>query len=225
MKDFSTVWRPDFLSLDGQEVYEAFSRGGVAHTMNGTWYFGTLLSDLELLGEVAPERVFDYETFGFPDLTSASTTLPLAGGINQNAGMRACLILPRQPRGEWRERAAVLLAHYLTIPEVAQRALDNSQSWDISALEEVRPRAEAEPLLPRMQFAFLPVADFMGYDEQSIGQFWPLWQDFLGGKVTQEKFLAELSSLHRESLLRVARRAGDELDRAFIRRELGKDLL
>lgn len=223
MKEFSEVWRPDFLGLDGQEVFEAFSRGETAYAMNGTWFFGTLLSDLELLGQIAPARVFEYGTFPFPDLDEASTTLLLAGGTNQNAGMRSCFIIPRQPREPWREEAAMLLVHYLTLPEVAQKVFDNSQSWDICALEEVEPKPEAEPLLPESQYAFLPVADFMGYDDQSIGEFWPLWQEFLSGRRTQEEFLARLSANHRAALARVAAATGPALDRGMIRRELGRD--
>lgn len=223
MQEFSTTWRPDFLSLDGQEVYELFSKGGIAHTMNGTWYFGTLLSDLELLREVAPEAAFEYGTFPFPELTSASTKLPLAGGINQNAGMRACFIVPRQPRSPWRERAGRLLVHYLTLPDVAQRVFDNSQSWDIPALARVRPKAEADPLMPTSQYAYLPVADYMGYDDQSIGEFWPLWQELLGGRIERPEFLRRLSAQHHAALKRVAAVVGDDLDREFLRRELGRD--
>jgi ABC-type glycerol-3-phosphate transport system substrate-binding protein len=223
MLEFSNMWRPDFLQLDGQEVYELFSKGDIAYTLNGTWYFGTLQSDLELLEEIAPERVFDYSTFPFPDLTAASTDLALAGGINQNAGMRACLILPKQPRAPWREDAAILLAHYLTIPEVARQVFFNSQSWDISALNEVPPRPEAEGLLPESRYAYLPVADLLGYDDQAIGEFWPLWQDFLGKRIDQQRFLQLLSQQHRASLERLARAAGPNLDQTFIRRHLGRE--
>jgi ABC-type glycerol-3-phosphate transport system substrate-binding protein len=225
MGEFADQWRPDFLQLDGQEVYELFSRGDIAYTMNGTWYFGTLLSDLELLREIAPERVFEYSTFPFPDLTAASTDLPLVGGINQNAGMRACLIAPRQPREAWRENAAILLAHYLTIPEVAHEVFFNSQSWDICALNEVEPRPEATGLLPQNQYAYLPVADLLGYDDQSIGEFWPLWQEYLGKRINEEQFLQRLSQQHRASLERLARSAGPSLDREFIRSHLGRDFL
>ncbi len=223
MQAFSSHWRGDFLSLDVREVFQTFARGGVAYAMNGTWYFGTLLADLELLQEVAPESVFEYGTFPFPELTAESTDLPLAGGINQTAGMRSCFILPRQPTAEWREEAGRLLVHYLTVPSVARKVFANSQSWDIPALEEVDPRPEAEPLLPSSQYAFLPVADFIGYDDQALGEFWPLWQDFLGGRRTRGEFLQRLSQNHRRSLVRLVFSAGGEFDREFVRRELGRD--
>lgn len=222
MREFAELWRPDFLSLDGSEVFVLFSRGIVTHTMNGTWYFQTLLSDQELLREVAPEAVFNYETFAFPELTSDTTDLPRAGGINQNAGMRGNLVVPRQQVAPWREEAGLLFVRYITQPEVATRLFEASQSWDICALEETEPRSEAVPLLPESRYAFLPVAMFDGYDNQSREEFWTSWQLFLGGRIDKAQFLEQLSAQHRRALARLARIYTEQIDTELLMAELGR---
>ena len=116
----------------------------------------------------------------------------------------------------------MLLVRYLTLPEVARKMFDASLSWDISALKEVDPRPEAEPLLPETQYAFLPVAYVDGYDAQSQQEIWPLMQLYLGEEISLVEFLERLSAVHRESLIRVARVYPDQVDNELIRRETGR---
>jgi ABC-type glycerol-3-phosphate transport system substrate-binding protein len=220
--DLSKTWRPDFLSLDGEQAYRTFSKGRTAYTMNGTWFLRDFKGEMDVLREIAPERVFDYEVFGFPELTEASTSLTLAGGTNQNAGLRACLVATKQ-QGAWRGEAAMLLCEYLTLPRVSEKVLNHSDVYDISALKAVAPKPGTEALLPRAEYAFLPVASFGGYDAQSVSEFWTAWQQFLGGRIDQAGFLAQLSRSYREALVRLAAINPREVDHGFIVRELGRE--
>ena len=220
--ELSKTWRPDFLSLDGEQAYRTFAKGRTAYTMNGTWFLRDFRGEMDVLREIAPERVFDYEVFGFPELTDRSTSLTLAGGTNQNAGLRACLVATKQT-GAWRAEAAMLLCQYLTLPRVSEKVLNHSDVYDISALKAVAPKPGTEALLPRAEYAFLPVASFGGYDAQSVSEFWTAWQQFLGGRTDQAGFVAQLSRSYREALKRLAEINPGEVDHGFIVRELGRE--
>ncbi|MCX7019993.1 MAG: hypothetical protein NTY46_13595 [Candidatus Sumerlaeota bacterium] len=222
VRELSKTWRPDFLSLDGEQAYRTFAKGRTAYTMNGTWFLRDFKGEMDVLREIAPDRVFDYEVFGFPELTDRSTSLTLAGGINQNAGLRACLIATKQA-GAWRGEAAMLLCQYLTLPRVSRKVFDHNDVYDISALKDVAPKPGTEALLPRAEYAFLPVALFGGYDAQSGSEFWTAWQQFLGGRTDQAGFLAQLSRSYRKALRRLAVINPGEVDHEFIRRELGRE--
>jgi len=223
VKDMSRRWRPDFLSLGGEQIYKIFASGQTAHMMNGTWYLGELADLQALMREVAPETAFDYGVFPFPELTPATTSLARAGGINQNAGMRSCLMVPVQKKAPWRRQAAIALCHYLTLPGPAAKVFSHSNTYDIPAVAAVPPKPEAEALMPKREYAFLPLMNFAGYDTQSLSEFWPLWQGFLGGTMDLETFLAKLSDSHRASLVRQAEIYAEELDVEFLTAQLGPD--
>jgi hypothetical protein len=207
--------------MSGIEIYRTFAAGRTAHMMNGTWYLGELGNLQRIMQEVSPENAFTHGIFPFPQLTAETTPLVRAGGINQNAGMRACLVVTRSGEEDWRERAGVLLCHYLTLPRVANKVFENANVFDIPAVAAVPPRPETEALLPRESFAFLPVASFSSYDPQGTDEFWTLWQGYLGDKIDLDRFLADLSASHRRGLKRQALVYRHELDPEFVRRELG----
>lgn len=222
VKNMSRRWRPDFLSLSGEEIYKVFANGGTAHMMNGTWFIGEFAQLQETMARVAPDNVFEYGLFPFPDLRDTAAPLVRAGGVNQNAGMRACLMVSAQ-REPWREKAGVLLCHYLTLPRVMEKILDHAMVYDIPAIEAVPPKPKAAELLPKEQFAYLPVAAFTGYDAQALSEFWALWQGWLGDTLSLDAFLEKLSASHRESLARQAVIYRDELRRDFLREQLGPE--
>ena len=82
---------------------------------------------------------------------------------------------------------------------------------------------ETEALLPRKNFAVLPVCSFTGYDAQSVSEFYPLWQLYLSDRISLESFLKDLSANHRRALVRLSRVYKAEIDSEFIHRELGHD--
>ncbi len=106
---------------------------------------------------------------------------------------------------------------------MANKVFANAQVYDIPAVAAVAPKPEARALLPREEFAFLPLVNVAGYDAQSLSEFWPLWQGYLGETLSLEDFLSRLSRSHRNSLARQAEIYRDELDRDFLRTHLGED--
>jgi hypothetical protein len=194
--------------------------------MNGTWFLKDLRPLQAMLREVMPEAVFEFDTFPFPDLTEASTDLVRAGNVNQNSAMRAILLIPDQHYAPWRTEAGMLLCWYLTLPEVTRKVFDAATVYDIPAIVGVDPKPEALPLLTDSRYTFLPLLYFAGYDAEGIDRFWTLWQDYLANydsEAALDRFLDALSATHRESLMRMARRFGDELDRDLLVQQLGYD--
>ncbi len=220
VRDMSRTWRPDFLSLSGEDIYKLFCQAKMVHMMNGTWLIGEFRELQNIMRQVAPEAVFDCATFPFPELTTQTTPLVRAGGVNQNAGMRACLLVPQQTWEPWRHEAGLLLCYYLTLPKVARKVFANSDVYDIPALEAVTPEPEAEALLPKTHYAFLPVSSITGYDNQSLSEFWPLWQLYLGHSISLDAFLDRISKSQRASLIRQARIYQKEVDWEMVHREL-----
>lgn len=211
--------RADFASLDGAEVPRTFARGQSVHYLNGTWYLRPLAAIQRGLSETAPERVFPWGVFPFPELTSQSTPLPRWGGIHQNSGLRACFIVPIRPKDPARRTAAIDLVRFLTSPQVASVSFHQTDVYDLPAMLGVAPKPEAEPLVPRQRFAYLPLARVRGYDARSEEEFWTLWQGFLSQQLSQDVFLTELSGVHRRSLRRLVQSSGASLDREFLARE------
>ncbi|HEY0946344.1 MAG TPA: ABC transporter substrate-binding protein [Opitutaceae bacterium] len=209
-------WRGDFLSLDGEEVPLLFARGESAHFLNGTWYLRAFTEIHHAMATVDPATVFPWGVFLFPDLTPDSTPLPLLGNVNQNSGLRACFSIPRQPSHPERERAAMAWVRFVSRPEVARELFANTDVYDLPAVMDAPPKPAVEVLLPKTRYAFLPLAQFRGYDAQSETEFWTLWQQFLSKRIDRVQFLQALSRSHRGALQRLARAQGDRLDRAFI---------
>ncbi len=213
-------FRPDFLSLDGEEVPRIFARGRSVHFLNGTWYLRPLAAVQESIADLAPERVFRWGVFPFPALTDASTDLPRQGGINQNSGLRACFIVPQHERDPERLAAAVELVRFLTTPAVATESFGQTEVYDLPAMIEVAPKPGAGPLVPRERYAFLTLALWRGYDARGEGDFWTLWQSYLGGMTDEDAFLTELSRIHRGALVRLAQANAALLDQAFLDQHL-----
>ena len=65
MKEFSKVWRKDFLSIDGAEIYGAFARGETAHFQNGTWYLPVLKNLQDTLKKSHPNMFINQEHLFF----------------------------------------------------------------------------------------------------------------------------------------------------------------
>lgn len=209
-------WRGDFLSLDGDEVPLLFARGESAHFLNGTWYLRAFTEIHRAMAAVDPASIFPWGVFLFPELTPDATALPLLGNVNQNSGLRACFSIPRQPKHPERERAALTWVRFVSRPEVARELFANTDVYDLPAVMGAPPKPAVEVLLPKTRYAFLPLAQFRGYDAQSETEFWTLWQQFLSKRINRVQFLQSLSRSHRGALQRLARAQGDRLDRAFI---------
>lgn len=220
MKELAREFRPDFLSLDGEEVTRIFARGQSTHFLNGTWYLRELSMMQRSIGETDPGRVFRWGVFPFPELTARSTTLPRLGGINQNTNLRVCLLAPTHPRDPEREAAAVRLVQFLTAPTVATELFGHTDVYDLPAMTGVPLKPGVEPLAPRLQYPYLVVAQFRGYDARGEGDFWNLWQQFLGDRIDLDAFLRGLSASHRASLARLAREQDAAIDHAYLQREL-----
>ncbi|MDR2674072.1 MAG: ABC transporter substrate-binding protein [Opitutaceae bacterium] len=231
LAEFSKTWRPDFLSLDGEQIFTLFAGGRVAHFLNGTWYVRELRELQKAPGGAAGRPAFAWGVFPFPQLDTRATALPLLGRMPQNAGMRACILMPKRSAGaagragapEGGRRARVLrFVQYLTSPAVASRFFGEGDVYDPPALRDVSPRAELRALLAPPPPAVLGMAHFNGYDAESTSEFWTAWQRFLGGRVDRRGFLEELSGAQRRALQRLAARYLPDEDRAFVERELGR---
>jgi ABC-type glycerol-3-phosphate transport system substrate-binding protein len=223
IRDYSRYWRPDFLSVDGvDDIMPVFARGESVHLLNGTWYLTDLAIIHGAMREVAPERVFEWSTFPFPELTEEMTPLIRAGGINQNAGLRASLVVPKQPDRPGREALSMKLCQYLTSPGPNGRIFENSRVYDVPVIEGVAAKPQAMPLLVDQKWAFLPISSYLGYDAQANSEFWTAWQRFLGGRTDREQFLEVLGASHRRSLKRQYQRLATDADRVFIREQLGQ---
>lgn len=220
VKALAAEFRPDFLSLDGDEVPRVFARGQSVHFLNGTWYLRPLAAMQHGIAEIAPERVFPWSVFPFPVLTTQSTALPLLGGINQNSGLRACFIVPLRRGDEERQQAAVELVRFLTAPAVATESFGKTEVYDLPAMPDVAPKPGAEPLVPRERYAFLTLALWRGYDARGEGDFWTLWQGFLGGAIDADRFIAQLSVIHRAALFRLSQSNAAVMDQQFLQRHL-----
>ena len=216
MKRLAAEFRPDFLSLDGEEVPRVFARGQAVHFLNGTWFLRPLSAMQRSIEAIAPERVFPRAVFPFPELTAQSTPLPRLGGINQNSGLRACFVVPRQDALPERQRAAIDLVRYLTAPKVAEESFGRTAVHDLPAMPDVPPKPGAEPLVPKVRYAFLVLAQFRGYDARSEGEFWTLWQSLLGGLIDEDEFVRRLSVSHRAALFRLSQEKAAQMDRAFL---------
>jgi len=224
IKQLAAEFRPDFLSLDGEEVPRIFARGQSVHFLNGTWYLRPLAAVQKSIAGIAPERVFPWSVFPFPALTDRSTALPRLGGINQNSGLRACFVVPLNPDDPVRQRAAVDLVRFLTAPGVAAESFGRTEVYDLPAMTETPPKPGAEPLVPRERYAFLRLALWRGYDARGEGEFWTLWQGFLGGEYSEDRFVRELSATHRAALRRLAQTNAHLLDRSFLQQHPTGDL-
>ncbi len=220
IRRLAAEFRPDFLSLDGEEVPRVFARGQSVHFLNGTWYLRPLTAMQRGIAEIAPERVFPWAVFPFPELTAQSTPLPRLGGINQNSGLRACFIVPRRPDDPDRERRAIDLVRFLTAPAVAAESFGRTAVYDLPAMPEVAPKPGAEPLVPKVRYAFLTLAQFRGYDARSEGEFWNLWQGLLGGLIDEDEFVRRLGASHRAALFRLSQEKAAQMDRTFLRQQL-----
>ncbi len=220
VRSLSTQFRPDFLSLDGDEVPRVFARGQAVHFLNGTWYLRPLAAMQSSIATIAPERVFPWGVFPFPELTAQSTSLPRLGGINQNSGLRACFIVPLRPGDPARQQAAIDLVRFLTAPAAVAKALGGTEVYDLPASRDVRPKAGAEPLVPKVRYAFLTLAFWRGYDARGEGDFWTLWQRFLGGAIDEDQFVRALSTIHRAALYRLSQSNAAVMDQEFLRRHL-----
>jgi ABC-type glycerol-3-phosphate transport system substrate-binding protein len=222
LAEFSKTWRPDFLSLDGEQIFTLFAGGRVAHFLNGTWYVRELRELQKALGEATGRPAFAWGVFPFPRLDARATTLPRLGHMPQNAGMRACILIPKKRDPVARARV-LRFAQYLTSPAVAARFFGEGDVYDPPALRDVAPRAELRALLASHASAVLGMAHFNGYDAESTSEFWTAWQRFLGGRVDRRGFLEEFSGAQRRALQRLAARYLSDEDRAFIARELGRE--
>jgi ABC-type glycerol-3-phosphate transport system substrate-binding protein len=220
MRQAAQHWEVELANLDVTELERVFLNAGTTHFMNGTWYFPVLANRMELLAEVAPEAAFAWGTFPFPELGPEDTTLPTAGGTNQNAGMRGSLIIPKQPLRPRQEAVALRFCQYLTSVEGMSAVMTGDEAFDIPAVKGVEPKPAARPLLTGQSFAWLPVSTFTGYDAQSYGDFWPIWQRWFSGASDEEAFLADLHDLHVASLVRLYERFHESVDHDFIRAEL-----
>ncbi|HEU5078541.1 MAG TPA: extracellular solute-binding protein [Opitutaceae bacterium] len=220
MREMAREFRPDFLSLDGEEVTRIFGRGESVHFLNGTWYLRELSMMQRSIAQTAPERVFPWGVFPFPELTAESTKLPRLGGITQNSALRVCLALPRHKNDAPREDAAVALAQFLTAPTVTSELFKNTNVYDLPAMAEVPPKAGVESLAPPRRNAFLQVAQFRGYDARGEAEFWTLWQRFLGRQIELDDFLRGLSASHRAALARLAAEQAPSLDQNFLKAQL-----
>ncbi|MFO1450130.1 MAG: ABC transporter substrate-binding protein [Opitutaceae bacterium] len=218
MKELAAEFRPDFLSLDGEEVPRIFARGQSVHFLNGTWFLRPLDAVQKSIAALAPDRVFPWSVFPFPALTDRTTALPRLGGINQNSGLRACFVVPLNPGDPERERAAVDLVRFLTAPKVATESFGRTDVYDLPAIRETAPKTGAEPLVPRERYAYLTLALWRGYDARGESEFWTLWQGFLAGRVAEDQFLRDLSVAHRGALRRLAQAHADRLDRTLQQR-------
>lgn len=220
VKELAGEFRPDFLSLDGEEVTRIFARGQAVHFLNGTWYLRELSLMQRSIAQTAPERVFPWAVFPFPELTENSTSLPRLGGITQNSALRVCLLLPRHATAPEREAEAVRLAQFLTAPEVTARLFGNTEVYDLPAVTGVPAKNGVDAIAPPRRYAFLQTAQFRGYDAKGEGEFWTLWQRYLGGTLSLDDFLRALSASHRAALARLASEQGGTLNRKFLETEL-----
>lgn len=220
VKRLAAEFRPDFLSLDGEEVPRVFARGQSVHFLNGTWYLRPLTAMQRSIEAIAPERVFPWGVFPFPELTEDSTPLPRLGGINQNSGLRACFIVPRQDALPERQRAAIDLVRFLTASTIAETSFSRTAVHDLPAMVDVPPKPGAAPLVPKARFAFLVLAQFRGYDARSEGEFWTLWQSLLGGLINEDEFVSRLSVSHRAALFRLSQEKAAQMDPAFLAHHL-----
>lgn len=220
IKQLAAEFRPDFLSLDGEEVPRIFARGQSVHFLNGTWYLRPLAAMQKSIAERAPERVFPWGVFPFPALTDQTTMLPRWGGINQNSGLRACFVVPRNEGDPARERASIQLVRFLTAPSIATESFEKTDVFDLPALVDVAPKPGAAPLVPRERYGYLNLALMRGYDARGEGEFWTLWQGFLGGTIDETRFVQQLSVLHRSALHRLAQSHSGHLDQRFLQQYL-----
>lgn len=224
VREAAQYWRIEYAGLDVRELERIFATGRSAHMMNGTWYLPLVEHHMNIMQEVSPDHVFEWSTFPFPVLDDRTSRLETCGGANQNAGMRACLIIPKQPIAPKQQQHALRFCQFLASPAGMRKLMRNGGVYDIPAVKGVEPLDEARPLLSKQQYAYLPVSALPGYDSQAIAEFWTMWQNWFGGRWTDRELLDHVSQLHRASLLRLYRRFRDKIDHDLIRRELGGKL-
>ena len=223
MKEFSKLWRDDFMSVDGTRLYKYFAQGQSVHFMNGTWFLPILADLQKSLSKISPESDFEWGVFPFPELTSASTDIPILASI-QNQGLRATLMVTKNKKEPWREKAGVLFVQYITSPKIAQKILDKSILYDISAIVGVEPKPEIKPFMGNKEYAEISLASYSGWDGLSTELYVKTWLAFLSGKITMDEYLKESSKFQWESLMRRAieeKRRGT-LKTEFIKKELGE---
>lgn len=214
-------WNVSLATMDNRELENAFGAGKVVHFLNGTWYLPFLDNFHKIMAEVEPQRVFNWSTFPVPQLTDRSTDLTLAGGINQNAGMRACLIIPTQPHAPNKIDPTIDFCRYLTRPDVMETVMATGGVYDIPAIERAKPLEASKPLLASLGYAYLPISSLTGYDAEAYSIFWTLWQRWFGNDISDDELLKRLSESQRQSLKRLAQRFHDDLDMKLIEKELG----
>jgi ABC-type glycerol-3-phosphate transport system substrate-binding protein len=209
-------WRPDYLGLDGEQVFKLFAGRKCVHTINGTWYMLELNHLFANMSAADSGLVFDWSTFPLPAADGMDTVAPISG-------TRAYLMITKQDDPA-REQAALRWLRYLTRPEVAQKIWDHSGLYDLPALNGVHGQPEAEALRPKGE---LPIrqASIDGYDQLSRHNFWVLSQRRIAGSIDIDEFLSLLSDEHRDALIRLSHANADRIDRDLMEAELGTETM
>lgn len=218
LKAFSAYWHPDFLSISGwQEVSSRFARAETSQMLAGTWFVLEFQKLQEALRVAAPGRVADWGVFRVPPI--GAHPLLRAGDVADLAGVRTRMMVTRQAE-PWRERAGIRWLQFLTSRGVAQDVWRHSAIGDLPAMRDVRPNGNVAALTPRPGATAFRIAEFDGYDELGVHEFWSHWQEYLGDHIDLPTFLQRLSASQRGSLVRLMRMMPDRVDQALIEREL-----
>lgn len=121
IRQVAQYWRIEHAGVDTTELEKFFLTSQSVHMMNGTWYLMNIQNQMRIMAEVAPQRVFKWSVFPFPSLDETDSPLATAGGINQHAGIRSCLMIPKQPEAPQKVQLALQFARFLTSPRHAVR--------------------------------------------------------------------------------------------------------
>jgi ABC-type glycerol-3-phosphate transport system substrate-binding protein len=223
LKDFSKMWCDDYLGLTGTDVFNFFTAGKNAYLMQGTWGIEPINELLSIMKINHPERAFTWGAFPFPNITKETTDLATAGGVNQNTNMRACIMIPKQ-KEKWKEKAAVLFSQFITAKKNCANVFKHSELYDLPAIKGLKGKKGTEALAHENKFAtFYPFVELWGYNNETRVKFETLNQLYFSNKISMDEYLKRISANQRVSLKQLARIYSKELNRKFMKKELGKD--
>lgn len=222
------LWNDDFVSKDGNEMYNDFPNGTHTHFVNGTWYLPQLtgiFNDLEKAGE--EDKIFEYDIIPFPKPTEEDTEYLDAGGVNDIVQIRNGFVVPNY-LSEAKTELAVDFIRFMSSPEVAQQmySLINPLTGypycgDIPLIKGVEGMEEAAKLRPEIKYADLECS-LMYYDAQDKDLFIIDYGELLDGKLTMDQFLQKRSEANLAALERNLALYESSIDTEWLEAEKAK---
>lgn|GEM_PF-47485 len=212
LNELARFFQPGFMGADSRSATQLFYTQKAAMSL---MHSGSITGIIHDFAKLKPEERFDFANFWFPPITDD----PLVEGPFRGVGGGGMVLAVMQKNDPAHERNVMDFLQFLTTPEsgrlLVEKTLADGQSLTgpllIEGVELPGDLADKFAVFKGHGYEKINYRG-LGDEQESVQQWVIIAQEYMGGRLAIDDFLARYEELMREAATRLIKRDGLDMD-------------